>query len=154
MTVMTRNGLNELDSLRREIDRTFEDFAVRRSPYSQFSFLPGKAARQYPLINVAEDHDNIYVEALAPGLDPESLNVTLQQRVLRIEGEKSGIRPEVKVEAFHRNERSAGKFVRTTTLSSDVNADKITANYRNGLLLITLPKSEEAKPKKISVNIS
>lgn len=154
MTIMTVNGANGLDSLRREIDRAFDDFGVWKWPFSRSSFLPGMGARQYPLVNVAEDEDHFYVEALAPGLNPESLDVSLHQRQLRIEGEKAGISGEISREAFHRNERSAGRFVRVTTLPADVDADKIAAEYKNGLLLITLPKHEKAKPKKISVNVS
>ncbi len=143
----------EVEALRREVERAFEDFGSWRWPFSWVSFLPGTAARRYPLLNLNEDEDNVYVEALAPGVDPESLDVSIVGDQLRIAGEKPPIKPEIKAEAFHRNERSAGRFVRTTTLPVAVDADKVSAEYKNGLLLLTLPKAEEAKPKQIAVKV-
>ncbi|HOZ49837.1 MAG TPA: Hsp20/alpha crystallin family protein [Candidatus Hydrogenedentes bacterium] len=152
---MTWNLFDEVDALRREVERAFEMHTPDRwrLPFSRVSFLPGLAARAYPLLNVSEDKDNVYIEALAPGVDPESLDITVQQGVVRIAGEKKPISEDVKMEAFHRNERSAGKFVRTVALQADVNPDKVTAHYENGLLLITLPRVEAAKPKQITVNV-
>ena len=143
----------ELDALRREIERAFDDYGTWRRPFSRTSFLPGASARAYPLLNVAEDKDAIYVEALAPGIEPDSLEITVHDGQLRIAGEKPAIK-DIKAEAYHRSERSAGKFVRTTALPTAVDSAKVTAQYKNGLLLITLPKAEEAKPKQISVNVS
>jgi HSP20 family protein len=140
--------------LRREVERAFDDYGMWRRPFSRFSFLPALGARSYPLVNVGEDKDHVYVEAMAPGLDPDSLEISVQQGQLRIAGEKPAITPEVKAEAYHRNERSAGRFVRTMTLPTDVDADNVKAQYKNGLLLLTLPKAEEAKPKQISVEVA
>ena len=153
MALRTWDPFRELDALRRQVERAFDDYGTWAWPFSRTSFLPGMSARNYPLINVSEDQDNVYVEALAPGLDPESLEISVLRDSLRIAGEKSSISPDVKREAFHRNERSAGKFVRTVTVPTLVNGDKVTAKYSNGLLLITLPKVEEAKPKQIKVSV-
>lgn len=153
---MTWTIFDELDGLRREVERAFERQATDRWrwPFSRISFVPGLAARAYPLVNLSEDAENLYVEALAPGVDPESLEITVQQDVLRIAGEKQPISEEIKIEAWHRNERNAGKFVRTIALNSPVEAEKVTADYTNGLLLVTLPKAEAAKPKQIAVNVA
>jgi HSP20 family protein len=143
----------EMDELRREVDRAFESFATGRRPGRwRAAFLPGYGARQYPLVNVHEDKDNLYVEALAPGVNPESLDLTIQGATLTISGEK---RPssEVPAEAVHRSERSAGKFVRTVDLPYPVNDAGLAASYRNGLLLVTLPKHEAARPRQISVRV-
>ena len=153
MTLATWNPFVELDALRREIDRVFGEFGDGNRPYSRTAFLPGMSARSYPLLNVSEDKDHVYVEALAPGLDPEKLEISVLRDTLRIAGEKSPISGDIKPEAFHRNERSAGKFVRSLTLPTIVNGDKVSAEYKDGLLRITLPKAEEAKPKQISVSI-
>ena len=152
---MTWSLFDDIDALRREVEHAFESYTPERWrwPFSRVSFLPGIAARSYPLLNLSEDKDNVYVEALAPGVDPESLDIALQQDTLRIAGEKQAISEDVKLEAFHRNERSAGKFVRTVTLNTAVDADKVAADYQNGLLLVTLPKAEVAKPKQINVNV-
>jgi HSP20 family protein len=143
-----------LDALRREIDRTFEEFWSERSPRTwRGAFLPGRAARQYPLVNVSEDDANLYVEALAPGVDPKTLDLSVAQGMLTIQGEKPGL-AQVSAEAYHRNERAAGRFVRTIELPVEVEGAKVHADYRNGLLLVTLPKSEKARPKQIPINIA
>lgn len=153
---MTWTIFDELDGLRREVERAFETHTSDRWrwPFSRISFVPGLAARAYPLVNLSEDAENLYVEALAPGVDPESLEITVQQDVLRIAGEKQPISDEIKLEAWHRNERNAGKFLRTIALNAPVDAEKVTADYTNGLLLVTLPKAEAAKPKQIAVNVA
>jgi HSP20 family protein len=144
----------EMDALHREIDRAFEDFFPAPAPSSRSAFLPGRLARGYPLVNVHEDKDHLYVEALAPGIDPRSLNLTVVHNNLTISGEKKGPPDDIKPEAFHREERASGKFVRTITLPVEIDDSKVSAEYKNGLLLITLPKSEKAKPKQISVQVS
>ena len=142
------------DGLRREIERAFDEYGLRSEPALRSAFLPGRAARRYPLMNVHEDRDHVYVEALAPGIDAESLNVTVVRNTLTIAGEKRRIAGDIKAEAFHRSERSTGKFVRSIALPVEVNEDQITAAYKNGLLLITLPKAEKARPKQVSVNVA
>ncbi len=145
--------LHDVEALRREIDRTFEEFWGSRAPRQwQVAFLPGRAARQYPLVNLSEDKDNFYVEALAPGVDPDSLDLAIDGDVLTISGAKKG--PEgVPPEAFHRSERAAGRFSRRVELSLNVDVGKVKAEYRNGLLLITLPKAPEAKPRQIPITV-
>jgi len=156
MAALHRNMFRELEALRNEVERAFEGFGVGNwaFPFSRISFLPGRSARDYPLLNISEDKDNVYVEALAPGLDAENLEISVLKNTLRIAGEKQALSQEIKPEAFHRNERSAGKFVRTVELPTEVKADGVAAEYKDGLLLITLPKTEEAKPKQITVKVS
>lgn len=155
MMASTWNPFRELDALRREVEHAFESFGVA-GPRGRFrtAFLPGLAARAYPLLNMGDDKENIYVEALAPGLDPEKLEVSVVRNTLRIAGEKQALSGDIKSEAFHRNERSAGAFVRTIELPSEVDAAKVTADYKNGVLSIRLPKAEQAKPKQISVKVN
>jgi len=146
------NPFAEMEALRNEIDRAFEGFGFSRSPSQRVAFLPGREPRRYPLINLLEDNDHYYLEALTPGVDPQSINVTAVQNRLTLSGEKGGV-GDVKPEAFHRNERASGKFVRSIDLPGEVDAAKIEAQYRNGLLVMTLPKAEAAKPKQISVQV-
>ena len=96
----------------------------------------------------------MYIEALTPGVDPQSLNVTVVKNRLTISGEKSRIAGEVRPEAFHRSERANGKFVRTVDLPVEVNDGAIEAEYKNGLLVVTIPKAEKAKPKQINVKVA
>jgi HSP20 family protein len=152
--MVTWNPFEDLDALRREVDRAFEEFNFGGEPAHRVAFLPGRSPRRYPLINLHEDKDNLYVEALTPGVDPESLNVTVMQNRLTLSGEKSRISGDVKPEAFHRNERASGKFVRTIDLPVEVNEANIQAEYKNGLLVATLPKAEKVKPKQIHVKVA
>jgi HSP20 family protein len=148
------NPFEEMEALRRDIDRAFADFSRGGNPTHRAAFLPGIGPRRYPLVNLSEDKDTLYVEALTPGVDPKSLNVTVLQNRLTLSGEKSPIGGDVKPEAFHRNERASGKFLRTLDLPVDVDEQKVQAEYKNGLLFVKIPKAEKAKPKQISVNVS
>ena len=147
------NPFEDLQALRNEIDRAFESFGEPEAA-RQVAFLPGKGARRYPLINVLEDNDHLYIEALTPGVDPQSLNLTLMQNRLTISGEKSRIGGEIKSEAFHRSERASGKFFRTVDLPLAVDEAAMQAEYKNGLLLLTIRKAEKAKPKQINVKVA
>lgn len=141
----------EMDALRREIDRAFEDFGWT---HRREGGLPGTSRGGYPMLNVAADNEHITVTALAPGLDIESLDLSVENGVLRIAGQKAPLSGGIKPERFHRNERGAGRFIRTLTLPASVDAEKVTAAYRNGLLTVTLPKAEAAKPRRISVSVN
>ena len=156
MVTYTWNPFRELESLRHEVERAFEDFGSDNWPWlrSRSRFLPGRSTRAYPLVNVSDSKDALYVEALAPGVTPESLDITVHRNTLRIAGEKSALATDIKPEAFHRSERGAGKFVRIVELPVEVDRDRITADYKNGVVLITLPKAEAAKPKQIAVHVN
>lgn len=150
-----RHPFYEVDQLHNEIDRMFQTFfRPQESNRSRCVFLPGMSARAYPMINLYDDANNYYVEALAPGIDPEKLEVSITGNVLTLSGEKVAPNGGIKPEAFHRNERSAGRFVRTVELPKAVETKTIRAEYKNGVLLITLPKAEEARPKAIEVKVS
>lgn len=144
----------DVEALRREIGRVFEDFGIEQWPAHRVAFLPGREPRRYPMVNLLEDKDHVYVEALTPGVDPQSLNVTALQNRLTISGEKSKVAENIKPEAFHRNERASGKFVRTIDLPVEIDEARIRAEYKNGLLVVTLPKAEKAKPKQINVKVA
>lgn len=144
----------DMEELRREIDRALDSaLTTRRRDSRRAAFLPGRGARQYPLVNLYEDGDNVYVEALAPGLDPDNIELTVQGTTLTVSGEKQAVR-DLPAEAIHRGERSAGRFVRVVELSRPVKDGEVSASYKHGLLMITLPKHEAAKPKRISVSVS
>jgi HSP20 family protein len=147
------NPWSGMEALRREIDRAFDNVGFGTEPFSRTAFLPGRGARRYPLINLHEDKDALYVEALAPGVDPASLDLSVLRNTLTISGEKKRLAGDIKPEAFHRSERSTGRFVRTVDLPVEVDANRVQADYRNGLLVITLPKAERARPKQINVQV-
>src|SRR4030042_6876623 len=148
------NVLEQLNAMRKEMDRIFAGGGTEEYPFSQISFLPGRAARRYPLINLSEDKDNVYIEALAPGVAPDSWDISVVRNMLTLSGEKPIDGKDVNAEAYHRNERAAGKFIRNVELPVEINELKVTADYKDGLLVVVLPKSEKAKPKQISVSVS
>jgi len=148
--------MRELEDFRRQMDRLFNaaDSGRWSFPFSRVSFLPGLSSRTYPLIRVSDDGDSLHVEALAPGLDPKKLKVSVVRNQLTIEGEKIPLDGKDESAIYHRNERAAGAFVRTLTLPVEIDADQVKAEYENGLLRITLPRSETARPKQISVHLN
>jgi HSP20 family protein len=150
----TWHPLNAMEVLRHDIDRAFGNANVANEPFSRGAFLPGRAARRYPMINLYEDRDYVYVEALAPGVAVESLSLAVIRNVLSIAGEKRRTPDTIPPEAFHRNERAAGKFVRTVDLPVAVDAEQVTAAYQHGLLLVTLAKAAAAKSKQITVTVT
>lgn len=133
----------EMDMLRREIDQVF------RGAGRGYSFLPGIGAGEYPRINLSEDDSHYYLEALVPGINPEDLDLNLMRGTLTLTGERKA--DEVNGRTWHRRERGAGKFMRTIELPDSIDNSKVDAEYRDGVLLITLAKPQSEKPKKISV---
>ena len=116
-------------------------------------FSPGADpffSRVYPAINLTEGGDNLYVRAELPGVNPESLDISVIEGKLIIRGERK-IEEEDQKTSYHRREREAGFFRRTIALLVRVDSGKISASMKNGVLTITLPKSEEAIPRKITV---
>jgi HSP20 family protein len=91
---------------------------------------------------------------LAPGIDPASFNLAIVRKVLTLSGEKRRHPENVKPEAFHRSERAVGKFVRTIELPVEVDANQVKAEYKHGLLTVTMPKAAAAKPKQIHITVA
>jgi HSP20 family protein len=141
----------ELDNLRREIDEAFRGAGVRR-PFGP-TFLSPVTSRRFPLVNFSEDGGNIYMEALVPGVDPKDIDLSVLRSTVTISGER---KPFVEQEGqiVHRSELGSGKFSRTLELPADIDPNNISAQCKDGIMLITLAKAEHAKPKKIDIKIS
>ena len=105
-----------------------------------------------PAVDVLEQADAIRITAEIPGVKPEDLRISLEGNLLTIHGTKQQ-EAEEKTERVHRYERTYGAFERSFTLPASVEPKDITANYDNGVLTITLPKSERAKPRQIEVQV-
>ena len=137
---------NEMVSLRDAMSRLFEDSFIR--PGAWPTSFEG-TAWTLPL-DVIETKDDIIVKASVPGLKPEEIDISVTGGTLTIKGETKS---EQKVEegSYIRQERRYGSFQRTITLPADVVADKAKAEFESGVLTLTLPKAEEAKPKTIKV---
>jgi HSP20 family protein len=148
------NPFFELDILSNEINRMFNSaYKVNNNNRMANALASRNHACNYPKINIYNHDDKLYVEAAAPGIDPAKIEVVLTDNVLSISGEKEANQLENN-EKVHRTERSKGKFVRTIELPSDVDAQKVEAHYKNGILLISLSKVEKTKPKSIEVKVS
>ncbi len=129
---------SELNRLRQEV---FNLFSPGTDPFR---------SRVYPAINLTEAGDNLHVRAELPGVNPESLDISVIEGRLIITGERKIEEGDQKT-SYHRREREAGIFRRTISLPMKVDSGKVSANMKNGVLTITLPKSEEAIPRKITV---
>jgi HSP20 family protein len=103
-----------------------------------------------PSVDVFEDKESLKIVAELPGLKPEDVKITLENSTLTLRGEKKQVAEE-KTERVHRYERSYGSFERSFSLPNTVDADKVAASFENGVLTITLPKAEKAKPREIAV---
>ena len=142
----TMDLFREMENLRREIDSAFRGFG--RGVIFEPSFLPGLGAGRYPQVNLREDSDHVYLEALVPGLAGKDLELSVMRNTITLAGERREREGNV---TWHRNERGSGRFLRTIELPVEINPDNVKADCRNGVLTITLPKAEAARPRKISV---
>jgi HSP20 family protein len=145
--VATWPGFGQLTSLRDEIDRLFE------TPLAELTHGSQLLSGWTPALDMYEDKDNVYVRAELPGMKKEEIDLSLHNGALSVSGER---KQESKFEnaEVYRAERFIGRFQRSITLPTPVAADKVKAQYKDGILTVTLPKTEEAKPKHINVNIS
>jgi len=105
-----------------------------------------------PALDVYEDKDNVVLKAEMPGMRKEDIDISLHEGVVTISGER---KEETKKEGsdVYRSERFFGRFQRSFALPTSVNAEKVAASYKDGILTVTLPKAEEAKPKQIPINV-
>ncbi|HLG93822.1 MAG TPA: Hsp20/alpha crystallin family protein [candidate division Zixibacteria bacterium] len=111
------------------------------------------AGEWVPQVDMSETKDELTVRAEVPGMDKESISVTLQDNVLILRGDRKQ-ETEAKSATFHRKERSYGSFIRSFTLPTLVQEDKVKAAYKDGVLTITLPKAEEVRPKEILISVN
>jgi HSP20 family protein len=136
----------DLNRIRNEIDRLFEDpFALTTGT----SFFEG----WQPSLDVYDDKDRITIKAELPGMKLEDIDVSVHGNVLAISGERKH-EEEHKERESYRAERYFGRFQRSLTLPAAVDAGKVQATYKDGILTVECPKSEEAKPKQIQVKTS
>lgn len=146
------------DNLRREIDRLFDDFDVGlwRSPFGRsfFDIQPfwPRESWAIPAVDVVETEKGYEVSAELPGMDEKNIEVKFADGILTIKGEKHAEKEEKKKD-YYLSERSFGSFLRSFQVPEGVDSEKIEANFKNGVLTVTLPKSAEAQKaaKKIAV---
>lgn len=136
-----------------EMDRMLDDFFNRRMrPWWAARWPKSVGEMTAPVVDVYEEKDEIVVKAELPGLDKKDIEVNISDSELTLKGEK---KKEEKVEEddYYRCERSYGAFLRSVELPAGVKADKVKASFKNGVLEVRLPRTEEAKIKEIKVKI-
>jgi HSP20 family protein len=135
----TKSSWNAINQLHNEVDRLFQRWDGVRYDASVF-----------PPVNVFEEENGYVLEAALPGLDLADLDITVTgPNQLKLKGERKAPVPEKATP--HRQERTFGPFVRTVTFPAPIDADRVEAKFDNGILQVTLPKHEQAKPRKINV---
>ncbi len=133
---------DEMDRMRRSMDRLF-------GGQPEINSIRAGTMGAFPAINVGASNNQVDVYVFAAGLDPAGLDISLQQNLLTVAGERKVEMPE---EAHvYRKERFSGSFRRAITLPDDVDPDRVSANYRDGVLHISVQRREEVKPRQIEV---
>ena len=117
---------------------------------ADWGYRDSAAATWVPAVDVLEEADAIRIMAEVPGVKPEDVKISVEGNVLTIQGTKEQVAEE-NTERVHRYERTYGAFERTFTLPATVDAEHIKASYDKGVLTVTLPKVEKAKPRQIQV---
>ena len=139
-------SLDRWASLRNDLDSLFElPFWSGLSRQSQLF------SGWTPALDLYQDSDNVTAVVELPGMRKEDIEISLHNGTLSISGER---KDETDKEGATRTERFYGKFRRSVTLPAQVDPNKVTASYKDGILTVTLPKAEEAKPKQIQINLS
>ncbi len=136
------NPLVDFDQWRREMLRLLD--TVTGDTFAD------AGAGVFPPINVTQDDDNFYLRAEVPGIKPDDLSISTVRNRVSLAGKRELQREHERV-SYHRKERPEGSFNRTVTLPTEVDADRVDARYADGILTITLPKAEQAKPRQIAV---
>lgn len=141
--------LPTVSSLQSEMNRMLDRFFRG----GDLSDLEMDAGAWMPPIDLAETEDKFTVKAEIPGIDPKEVEISVKDNILHIKGEKKEEKEE-KGKNYYRMERRYGSFARSINLPSSVDTNKVTAEYKNGVLEIALQKKEEVKPKQINVKVS
>lgn len=147
MLVRWRNPFQEMVRLQDEVNKLFSDFGGVEK--EDGSLIKGE---WIPAVDIHEDNEKITLKADLPGLKKDQINIKVENNVLTINGDRKEEKEEKK-DGYIRTERVYGSFVRSFTLPQTVDSEKIEANYKDGVLILHVPKKPEAKPKQIEVNI-
>jgi HSP20 family protein len=144
MAIEQWDPLSEAVSLRDAVNSLFQDSFVRPRGF------PGTAAPGTFPIDVRENENDYVIHASLPGIKPDDVQITVHGDTLTIRGEHKG-EEEKKGEHWHIRERRSGVFQRSLSLGAPVSSDRAEATFENGVLTLTLPKAEEAKPRQIKI---
>ena len=141
-SLFSRDLFAEADRLQREMQQAYDTVSPSIRGF----------ARGYPALNVGATPASVEIYAFAPGIDPASIEVNLERGVLTIEGERpASVGPDDGKSTAHVNERFHGRFQRVVSLPDDIDPSAVTANCRDGVLHVSMKRSESAQPSRIQV---
>jgi HSP20 family protein len=143
LTGFDNDVFDQLERMRRQMDRMFGDWP------SAPAGIRSLAAGTFPAVNVGASEEQVDVYLSPRGMDPKTLNISLQQNLLTVEGEREIQYPEKA--QFYRQEQFGGDFRRVLKLPEDVDPDEVNAHYRDGVLQITVKRREAVRPRRIEV---
>ena len=148
MAIVRWEPFRDLVTAQRDFDRMFREAFTGQLGDAELS------TRSWaPPVDIYETEDAIVLKAELPGVDPKDVEVRVEDNTLYLKGERQ-FEKEVKEQNYHRVERSYGSFARSFSLPNSISADKVKAEYKDGLLTLTMPKREEAKPKTIKIDVT
>src|SRR5688572_26299198 len=150
MAIVRWEPFRDLLSLQERMNRLFDESFARTRGADEDWALGGAWA---PAVDIYEQAGNIVLKAELPGVDPKDVDVRVENNTLTLRGERK-LDSEVKRESFHRVERSYGAFSRSFTLPTVVDTANIKADFKDGILRLTLPTREESKPKQIQISVT
>jgi HSP20 family protein len=146
-TLMRTSPFRTLERMTKDVDRLWDSF-FEEHPVRSEELWGGL----HPSIDLSETPDEFIVKAEIPGTDPKNIDISLNDGMMTIKGEKRQEKEEKK-ENYHFVERSYGAFTRSVPLPGEVQREKVKASYKDGVLKVILPKSEEARKKEIKVKV-
>ncbi len=150
MALVKWRPMREMINIQEEMNRLFDRF-FSRDLLAEDEFV--SLGDWSPSVDIKEDKEEYVVTAELPGMKKDDVQITFSNGTLKIEGERQKEKEEKNVN-YHRVERVYGKFCRSFQLPSSIQQNKISAEFKDGILTVHLPKSEEAKPKVIEVKVS
>jgi len=137
-----------INNVQREINRMFDSMLSRTGDYE------GDVLCDWaPRVDIVERENEFVITSDLPGITRDQINVNVEKNMLTISGERRRTEPK-EGERWYRAERNTGTFKRTFSLPNTIDAGGVSADYRDGVLTVTLPKAEEAKPRQIQINVS
>jgi HSP20 family protein len=150
MNALTRwDPFKELEELQSRLSTLFGRVPIRKNGSKQEAMTVAEWA---PVVDIVEDENEYFIKAELPEVNKADVKVTVQNEVLTISGERL-FENEEKGKTYHRIERAHGRFVRRFTLPEDADGGKVSAEFRDGVLRVHLPKSEKSKPRSIEVKV-
>lgn len=152
MSIVKWSPLKELEDMRRDMDRLFEEFFAP-SPRRRRWLGKPEAGLIIPAVEMFDRENEVVVKAELPGVNKKDIDLSITKDSITLKGEVRR-EEEIKEENYYASERSYGSFTRTLALPVEVDSEKAKASFKNGVLELVIPKKEEAKPKEIKIEVS